>query len=105
MTAALMDMDSAYYILAWQFKDRFEITAEEANHSFILPGSEAETEMHGAVDQFIIGILQACGATHFIGAIGDKQRCFRHDIAKFKPYKSGRKDPEPWFKLWKPVIE
>lgn len=104
MTTALMDMDSAYYILAWQFRDRVAIP-EEAIRSAIMPSSDLAMEMYGAVDQFIIGILQACGATHYLGAIGDKEKCFRYRVAKFKPYKSGRKSPEPWFTLWKPIIE
>lgn len=100
MTTALIDGDSIYYILAWQFRDRMErlLTGE-------ISPDEANREMCGAVDQFVIGILQACGATHYLGAIGDKEKCFRYNVAKFKPYKGGRKPPEPWLQLWKPVIE
>lgn len=102
MITALIDADSLYYILAWQFRERVQ-TGEVANAAF--PSADDIAEMYGAVDQAVIGILQACGATHYLGAIGDKAPCFRYKLAKFKPYKSGRKDPEPWFKLWKPVIE
>lgn len=108
MTVALIDADSMYYILAWQFRERLAPLIESGA---MLPGekisldTELAADMFGAVDQFVIGILQACGATHYLGAIGDKQRCFRYEVAKFKPYKGKRGTPEPWFLLWKPVIE
>lgn len=107
MTTALIDADSLYYILAWQFKDNVAHILERPDTGYSLEAMAPDLipEMYGAVDQAVIGILQACGATHYLGAIGDKAPCFRYKLAKFKPYKGGRKEPEPWFKLWKPVIE
>lgn len=104
MTVALIDADSIYYILAHQFRDRLT-NDDDPNQMMSQISDELRMEMYGAVDQFVIGILQACGAAHYLGAIGDKQRCFRHDIAKFKPYKGSRPESPPWFTLWKPVIE
>lgn len=68
-------------------------------------GSDLAMEMYGAVDQAIIGILQATQADRYLGAIGDKSKCFRYQVAKFKPYKGKRGEPMPWLTLWKPVIE
>lgn len=104
MKVALIDGDAIYYVLGWQMRERI---VEVPGPGMMMPGlpEDAIPEMYGAVDQFIIGILQAVGATHYLGAIGDKTKCFRYQVAKFKPYKAQRKEPDAWFRLWKPVIE
>jgi len=105
MNVSLIDGDSIFYILAWQFRERSAGDEFLDAHGHVPLDGEVATEMYGAVDQFIIGILQATNADMYLGAIGDKVKCFRHQVAKFKPYKGKRGEPEPWYLLWKPVIE
>lgn len=82
----------------------FELTTNGKLEPIDLEG-ELAAEMYGAVDQAVIGILQATQADRYLGAIGDRQKCFRYQVAKFKPYKGKRGEPMPWLTLWKPVIE
>lgn len=112
MKVALIDADSLYYILGWNMRERLtteggqDITEDVVNGRIAIDfDSGLAMEMYGAVDQAIIGILQATGANNYLGAIGDKEKCFRYNVAKFKPYKAKRGEPMPWLKLWKPVIE
>lgn len=97
---ALIDGDGLIYIIAWNFKPG-------EHDDPILDSVEARTpRVIEQVDQNIISILQTVGATHYIGALGHpSQKCFRHDVAKFKEYKGTRKEEAEIFKLWKPVIK
>lgn len=91
---AIIDADSIVYIIAWQYR-----LNEERD---VYPEDEI---VQGAVDQFMIGILQATQATHYITAIGcSTGKCFRYDIAKYSPYKKGRREKDPWVKKWEPII-
>lgn len=92
MKTALIDADSVIYIIAYQYRE----TEEE-------PYPEVEI-VQGATDEFIKGILQATDAERYLGAIGHDSKCFRYEVAKFKPYKGGRKEPDPWVAKWKKVI-
>jgi len=64
----------------------------------------AAIEAH--VGQFINDILNAVGATHYLGFVGDRKGSdtFRHKLAVTKPYKGQRKSSPHWVKYWKPII-
>lgn len=92
MKIALIDGDAIIYILAWQFKD------QEAH-------GDSYDQMLGAVDQIVIGILQACSTGSYIGALGHpEQPCFRYSLAKYKPYKGTRKEKDDYVKMWEPIV-
>lgn len=86
---ALIDADSIVYILGWKFRDSRE---------------GYEDIMLKEVDQFMVGIIQATGATHYVGVFSPKHT-FRCDIATTKVYKGNRPPSPDWLKFWSPIIK
>lgn len=93
---ALIDADSIIYILAWQFR-----LSEES------PEYAANEVMEGAVDEFVKGILLACQADRYVGAIQaiESGKCFRYERAKYKPYKANRGEKQEQVKYWEKCIK
>lgn len=85
---AIIDADSIIYILAWKFRELRE-------------GFEALMEQE--VNNFMVDVIVATGATHYIGAFTPKKN-FRYEIAVTKGYKANRPPSPDWIQFWKPKI-
>ena len=88
---ALIDADPIAYIVGWNFHE----------HTTTL----AIPDVFRAVDELLKGIFASVDGTHRLIALACEDKCFRYDIAKYKPYKGNRnKEPDQWLKFWKPII-
>lgn len=86
---AIIDADGIPYIIGW-------------NNRL----TESKAVVRKNVDSFIEDILNEVKADEYIGLIESKSElpCFRHSIAKDKPYKGNRKEKPEWYKKWISVI-
>lgn len=89
---ALIDGDSLFYIIAYNFKD-------------IDKDFQSIDEVESSVDNLVTTILTLVKATTYYGLLSDpKREYFRHYEYKFRPYK-GTRPPEPgWLERWKYII-
>jgi hypothetical protein len=88
MSVALIDGDSIIYILAWTNKE-----------------CEDEDLIKGQVDQLVLGVLHTVNKDSYVGALGNSEtRCFRYNVAKYKPYKGTRAEKQEWVIKWEKVI-
>jgi len=89
---ALLDGDSLFHIIAYNFKD--------VEKDF---GSIDEVE--STVDSFVRSILTMVRAKSYYGLLSDPRRkYFRTLYYKYKPYKGSRPPEEEWMIRWRPTI-
>lgn len=90
---SLIDADSLIHIISYNYRIA---TPEDKG---------AIDEVRAAVDSFINMILTMTQATHYVGAIGNKDgTCFRQRIYRYAKYKGNRPPTHEWVVNWKPTI-
>jgi len=114
MKTALIDADSIIHIVSYHnalpehmVEMSKEMDPEQADATLMeLYKTKDTTAIEAHVGQFINDILNAVGATHYLGFVGDRKGSdtFRHKLAVTKPYKGQRKSSPHWVKYWKPII-
>jgi 5'-3' exonuclease len=90
----LIDADSIVYIVGWNLRERS-------------PDEEGIIDELGQqLDAFVHGILQITQADHYAGYFScPTDKCFRTQIATFKPYKGNRPEKPEWIRTWEPHIK
>lgn len=83
----LIDADSLVYVIGWNYRE-----------------GGTDDEVKRSCDAMLRDIVTLSQADDYIGVFSDN-KCFRHNLYKYAPYKGNRGEKPDWVQRWEPVIK